>query len=83
MVPSTKTRVAALALAALLSCAGAGQARAEQPGDRTVALLKKLISFDTSNGPGVQPSCGYAANAACAWPGISISGITVMWRAAA
>lgn len=52
MVPSTKTRVAALALAVLLSCAGAGQARAEQPGDRTVALLKKLISFDTSNGPG-------------------------------
>ncbi|WP_420971044.1 M20/M25/M40 family metallo-hydrolase [Bradyrhizobium sp. B120] len=52
MVPSTKTRVATLALAALLSCAGVGQARAEQPGDRTVALLKKLISFDTSNGPG-------------------------------
>ncbi|MBR1162247.1 M20/M25/M40 family metallo-hydrolase [Bradyrhizobium elkanii] len=52
MVPSTKTRLAALAVAALLSCAGAGQAFAEQPGDRTVALLKKLISFDTSNGPG-------------------------------
>ncbi|QOZ34858.1 M20/M25/M40 family metallo-hydrolase [Bradyrhizobium sp. CCBAU 53421] len=52
MVLSTKTRLAALALAALLSCAGAGHARAEQPGDRTVALLKKLIAFDTSNGPG-------------------------------
>ncbi|WP_298364114.1 M20/M25/M40 family metallo-hydrolase [uncultured Bradyrhizobium sp.] len=52
MVPPTKTRIVALALAALLSCAGAGQAFAEQPGDRTVALLKKLISFDTSNGPG-------------------------------
>ncbi|MHC2463076.1 M20/M25/M40 family metallo-hydrolase [Bradyrhizobium embrapense] len=52
MVPSTKTRFAAFALAALLCCAGAGHAHAEQPGDRTVELLKKLISFDTSNGPG-------------------------------
>lgn len=52
MVPSTKTRVAALALAAVLSCAGTGRALAQSPGDRTVALLKKLISFDTSNGPG-------------------------------
>ena len=52
MVPSTKTSIATLALAALLFCVGVGQARAEQPGDRTVALLKKLISFDTSNGPG-------------------------------
>ena len=32
----------------------------------------------TSKGPGVQASSGYAARAATAWPGISISGMTVM-----
>ncbi len=31
----------------------------------------------------VFPSSGYAAMAACAWPGISISGTTVMNRALA
>lgn len=52
MASSIKARLAALAFAALLCPAGAGCARAESPGDRTVALLKKLISFDTSNDPG-------------------------------
>ncbi len=37
----------------------------------------------TSKGPGVQASSGYAASAATEWPGISISGTTVMCRAAA
>ncbi len=37
----------------------------------------------TSNGPSVQASSGYAASAACACPGISISGMIVTWRASA
>ncbi|WP_338700039.1 M20/M25/M40 family metallo-hydrolase [Bradyrhizobium sp. 26S5] len=52
MVSSAKTRLTALALAVVLTCAGAGRALAQSQGERTVALLKKLISFDTSNGPG-------------------------------
>ena len=53
-----KGRLAALVLAAGLLCAGTGYSLAESAtppqsqGDRTVALLKKLIAFDTSNGPG-------------------------------
>ncbi|WGD49365.1 M20/M25/M40 family metallo-hydrolase [Bradyrhizobium sp. CB1650] len=49
--------LAALALAANLLCAGTGLAIAEQTrppgqGDKTIALLKTLITFDTSNAPG-------------------------------
>ncbi|MFB9262621.1 hypothetical protein ACFFWD_05445 [Bradyrhizobium erythrophlei] len=49
-------RLAALALAAGPLGVGTGHAVAESAapsqGDKTVALLKKLIAFDTSNGPG-------------------------------
>ena len=37
----------------------------------------------TSKGPGVHASSGYAASAALEWPGISISGMMVTWRALA
>ncbi|KWV58362.1 hypothetical protein AS156_34795 [Bradyrhizobium macuxiense] len=58
MASPIKGRLAALLLAAGLLTAGTGYASAESatpslsPGDRTVALLKKLIAFDTSNAPG-------------------------------
>jgi len=58
MASPIKGRLAALLLAASLLCAGTGYAAADSAtpsrsqGDRTVTLLKKLISFDTSNAPG-------------------------------
>lgn len=52
MTSGSKKGLAALAIAASICWAGTGSAIAEEQGDRTVALLKKLIAFDTSNGPG-------------------------------
>lgn len=52
MTSQTRNNLAALILAAGVFLSGTGFAAADPNGDRTVALLKKLISFDTSNGPG-------------------------------
>ncbi|MEN3348982.1 MAG: hypothetical protein V7632_2617 [Bradyrhizobium sp.] len=58
MTPQIKGRLAALLLTAGLFGTGTGHSLAQSTapqqsqGDRTVALLKKLIAFDTSNGPG-------------------------------
>src|SRR5690606_26377139 len=51
----------------------------------TENVRKNTHFSSTLKGPGLSPqaSSGYAAKAATAWPGISISGITVIYLSAA
>ena len=51
------------------------------PGQYTSSKMPHVVP--TSNGPPVHEYSGYAARAAREWPGISISGTTLMNRSAA